>query len=461
LQVPKLEQDIGIEVYATSAAGIGGVIRESVEGFVVEEILVDGSKAETSPSEGSVDRQVLGSSQVRSPHLLCVLVKRNWDTLMAVRNVAERLGVGVNCVHFAGLKDAKAITAQHVTIDEASVEDVRKVNLTDIDLRPVGYLRRPLSSYFLLGNSFRVTISQIGHDKATIRKHISETIGQLGDLGGAPNFYGHQRFGTSRPITHLVGKALVKGDFEKAAMLFLAQPFPDEHPESRHARERLRKTRDFRKASEEFPRQLRYERAMLRRLVEKPDDFVGAFRMLPARLRRLFPQAFQSYLFNKSLSKRIVDGLPLNRAEAGDYVVGVEHSGLPAAGMFKVTTTENLSETNNAMQAGKMRLALPLVGYKRHPSKGAQGNIVWKILEAETVKPEDFKISALPEASSKGELRTAITPINGLALEEASAYVNDPSKHKTTLSFMLLRGSYATAVLREMMKPQNLIQAGF
>ncbi len=452
---------MGIGTYATSTTGLGGVIRENVEDFVVEEVLVDGSKAEISLSEGHVDRQVLGSSQTRSSHLLCVLVKRNWDTFMAVRNVAEQLGVGVDRVHFAGLKDAKAVTAQHVTIDEASVEDIEKVNLTDIDLRPVGYLRHPLSSFYLLGNSFRITISHIGHDEATIRKLIQATTAQLADIGGAPNFYGHQRFGTARPVTHLVGKALVKGNLEEAAMLFLAQPFPDEHPESKHTREQLRETRDFKKALEEFPRQLRYERAMLRRLAEKPDDFVGAFRTLPARLRWLFPQAYQSYLFNKSLSKRIADRLPLNRAEAGDYVVGVERSGLPAVGMFKAVTAESLLETNSAIQAGKMRLALPLVGYKQQPSKGVQGEIERKILEAEAVKPEDFKISALPEASSKGELRTATTPINGLALGEVSPNPNDSSEYRVTLSFTLLRGSYATVVLRETMKPQNLIQAGF
>jgi tRNA pseudouridine13 synthase len=183
--------------------------------------------------------------------------------------------------------------------------------------------------------------------------------------------------------------------------------------------------------------------------------------MLPARLRRLFPQAYQSYLFNKSLSKRITDGLPLNRAEAGDYVVAVERSGLPAIGMFKTATAENLAETNSAIQAGKMRLALPLIGYKQQPSKGAQGEIERRILEAEDVKPQGFKINALPEASSKGELRTATTPIKNLTPEQASSHPNRPSKHRATLSFTLFRGSYATVVLREIMKPQNLIQAGF
>ena len=39
LSVPEIEKLLGIEVYATKTAGIGGVIRESVEDFVVEEVL--------------------------------------------------------------------------------------------------------------------------------------------------------------------------------------------------------------------------------------------------------------------------------------------------------------------------------------------------------------------------------------------------------------------------------------
>ncbi len=461
MQVPTLERDMGIEVYATNTQGLGGAIREHVEDFVVEELLVDGSKAEINPSENRGEHQVLGSSQIKSVHLLCVLVKRNWDTFMAMRNVAKQLDISVDRVHFAGLKDAKAVTAQHVTIQDASVGDVQNVNMRDIELRPVGYLRHPLSSYYLLGNSFRITISQIGHDETAIQNQISETTAQLAQAGGASNFYGHQRFGTTRSITHLVGKALVQGNPEHAAMLFLAEPFPDEHPDSKHAREQLRETRDYRKALETFPKQLRYERLMLKRLTEKPDDCVGAFRMLPQRLRQLFPQAYQSCLFNKSLSHRIANGLPLDKAEAGDYVVNVERSGLSVIGMFKTATADNLSDINKAIETGKMRLALPLIGYKQRPSQGTQGEIEKLILEAESVKPEDFRIKALPEASSKGELRTATTPINNFTLEQITEQPSDHSKHKVMLSFALLRGSYATVVLREIMKPQDLIHVGF
>jgi tRNA(Glu) U13 pseudouridine synthase TruD len=74
LRVPRIDRLIGIEVYATETAGVGGVIRESVDDFVVEEVLVDSSKAKI---EGSAESQVLGASTSLQRYLLCVLVKRN------------------------------------------------------------------------------------------------------------------------------------------------------------------------------------------------------------------------------------------------------------------------------------------------------------------------------------------------------------------------------------------------
>src|SRR3972149_1748915 len=157
------------------------------------------------------------------------------------------------------------------------MEDISKVNVKDIEIRPVGYVRDKLSLYYLLGNNFTIRIQAIKGSESTIEKRITETTRELETIGGIPNFFGHQRFGTTRSITHLVGKAIVKGDFEEAAMLFLAKPSVYEHPASRKAREELKASRDFKQALQNFPKQLRFERLMLRHLVEKPDDFVGAF----------------------------------------------------------------------------------------------------------------------------------------------------------------------------------------
>jgi tRNA pseudouridine13 synthase len=178
-------------------------------------------------------------------------------------------------------------------------------------------------------------------------------------------------------------------------------------------------------------------------------------------LRELFPQAYQSYLFNKFLSRRISFGLPLVRAEVGDYVVNVERSGLPMLAMHKVVRAEALKEINKAIEAGKMRLAIPLVGFRQHTSLGVQGEIEKQILEEEGINQESFKISAMPEITPRGELRTAVTPLNNFSLDEISKDSTNRSKYEAKLSFTLYRGSYATVLLREIMKPSNPIKAGF
>jgi tRNA pseudouridine13 synthase len=455
LPVPDLDKLLGMEVYASTTAGVGGVIKGVVDDFVVEEVLVDGTKANVN---GVVPNKILGSSLQKQRFLLCVLVKRNWDTFIAVKNVAKSLGVSQNCVQFAGIKDAKAVTAQHVTIEGASMEDAAKVNVKDVEVRPVGYIREMLSLFYLLGNNFTITIKSMQTPASAAQEIITQTMQQLTAVGGIPNFFGHQRFGTTRPITHLVGKALIRGDFEEAAMLFLGKPSPFEHPASRQARQNLQETRDFRQASENFPKQLRFERLMLSHLADNPSDFTGAFQKLPPKLQALFVQAHQSYLFNRFLSMRMKQGLPLNEAVVGDYVVGVERSGLPVTSVAKVATAENLREVNGQVAAGRMRVALPIFGVKQKLSTGVMGEIERGVLGEEEVKAENLQVNVLSRVGGRGGLRAAVTPVRDFQLQNVAS---EGEGCQATLRFMLLRGSYATILLREIMKPTQPINAGF
>ena len=452
-----LDKQLGIEVYASKSLGIGGVIREAVDDFVVEEVLADGSKASVN---GAVAGRVLGSTLQKQRYLLCVLVKRNWDTFIAIKNVAKQLGVDQRRIQIAGIKDAKAITAQHLTIEDGLIEDASKVNVKDIQIYPVGYLREALSLYYLLGNIFTIKIKAIKYKESTVETRISQTHAELEALGGIPNFFGHQRFGTTRPITHLVGKALVRGNFEEAAMLFLAKPSVHEHPASRQARQELQSTKNFKQALENFPKQLRFERLMLNHLADKPDDFIGAFQRLPVKLQELFVQAHQSYLFNRFLSERVKHGYSLNKAEVGDFVVAVERSGLPLNSMAKNVTAETLDGVNEQIKAGKLRVALPIVGVRQKLSQGVMGQIEKEVLEEEEIKLENLRINALSRIGGKGGLRTAVTPIRDFKLQNVLANAGGKDC-QAELSFMLLRGSYATVVLREIMKPKSPITAGF
>ncbi len=458
MPVPKIDKALGIGVYVTDTLGIGGGIRNAVEDFAVEEVLVDGSRASIA---ATAESHALRASLDRQEFLLCILVKRGWDTFLALKTIAQQLSIRPEQISIAGIKDAKAVTAQHITIEHGVMEGVAKVNIKDIEVRPVGYFRDKLSPYYLLGNNFRITINAINLTEPTVTRRITATKKQLEAAGGIPNFFGHQRFGTTRPITHRVGEAIVKGSFENAAMRFLAEPSAYEHPASRQAREALQSTGDFRQALQDFPRQLRYERLMLAYLVEKPCGFVGAFKRLPVKLQALFVQAYQSYLFNRFLSERLLNGFTLNRAEVGDYMVNVERSGLPMIRAGKIVDAAALAETNEALKAGKMRVALPIVGVKQRLSQGVMGQIEAQILEEEGVKPEDFTVYAVPELSGRGGLRAIASPIKNFSTSNISKTAADPKVHQATLEFMLPRGSYATVLLREVIKPKNPISAGF
>jgi len=442
---------MGIEVYATKTGGIGGRIRESAEDFVVEEVLVDGSKASVT---GVVPPRVIGSTLSKQRFLLCTMVKRNWDTFIAIKNVAKSLDIDQSRIQFAGIKDAKAVTAQHITIDNMLAEDAAKVNVKDVSVHPIGYIRERISLFYLLGNNFTITIKNLAALEAEVKMQIDQTISELAALGGVPNFYGHQRFGTTRAVTHVVGKALMAGKFEEAAMLFLGNPSVHEHPLSRKARQELQDSRDFKKASETFPQQLRFERLMLLHLAQYPDDYVGAFQRLPPKLQALFVQAYQSYIFNRFLSERFKAGLPLNEATVGDFVVGVERSGLPLTTIVKTATAETLAQINVQIKAGKLRVALPFFGLKQKMSGGIMGEIENHVLTQEGVEVGDLWANELSRVGGKGGLRTVLTPLKDFKLQTVSS-------GGTTLNFTLLRGCYATVVLREVIKPTDLIATGF
>ncbi len=452
-EVPNLEADFGIEVYASKSLGFGGIIRTFPEDFVVEEVLTDGSKA----SVNVADIKSLSSGFGR--YIICVLVKKGWDTFAAVRTIAQQVGIDPERISIAGIKDARALTAQHISIGGVSLEKVLWVRLENASVVPTRFSSEKISSKVLFGNQFDITVKAINCTAEMARQRIQETRKNLEFLGGVPNFFGHQRFGTIRPFTHKVGRCIVKDEYEEAALIFLSEPSIHEHRRSARARERLRETRDYRDCLRFFPRRLVYERLMLLHLSKYTNDFLGAFRKIPRNLRVFFVQAYQSYLFNRFLSERMKRGLSLSMAYPGDYLVSLDEKGLPTDN-FKMTEFSEVSEINEAISRKKIAVALPLVGYDQGVSKGTQGQIETNILEEEKVHPEDFRLKEMPEASATGGLRNALAPLLDfdVSIEENSASQNNIA---VKFRFMLHKGSYATVVLREFMKPIDLVEAGF
>jgi tRNA pseudouridine13 synthase len=246
-----------------------------------------------------------------------------------------------------------------------------------------------------------------------------------------------------------VGEALVRGKIEEAVFIYLAQPFPGELERTRVTREKLWVTRDIPAALKEFPEYLYYELAMLNFLVEHPGDYAHSFDVLSLNLKRLFVHAYQSYLFNRILSRRLAAAMPLHRAVEGD-VVCFAKEGLPDMDRVQKVTPENREAIDRLTGRGRAFLTLPLIGFETAIGEGAQGEMERSILREEGISPENFKVLENPDLGSRGTRRAALCPVKPqIRVEE----------NRVELQFVLPKGSYATVVLREYMKSLDVIKS--
>jgi len=227
---PKEESVVGIEVYKSHTPGIGGRIKQIPEDFIVEEISPKRVVYEAGRDLG-IEQGKEGS------YLHLTLEKYNWDNLRAIKELSRYLHISPKRIGFAGTKDKKALTTQRVSVYQKKIADYADLKIKDMVFRDPSYSEDSIGLGNLYGNRFTVIIRDLAGDEGSLRKDAGEIISEL--RGQVPSFYGTQRFGTTRPITHLVGRELLRGDFKAAVMVYLAMDFPGEDEGIRNASIRL------------------------------------------------------------------------------------------------------------------------------------------------------------------------------------------------------------------------------
>jgi tRNA pseudouridine13 synthase len=433
---PEFEHRIGIWFYATKAAGIGGTIKAIPADFCVREV--------TNRTEGT-----------EGNYLIAELTKENWDTHNVVREISRRLRVSRNRIGFAGTKDKFAVTTQKISIWDTAESELDRVNIADVSLKPIGRSNKAVSLGDLYGNEFEIVIRAIEGSKEAITEKIGTITNELETAGGMPNFFGIQRFGMSRPITHVVGRHLIHGQVKEAVLSYISDIFPEESEEAKHARS-LCKDGDLKECLKQMPLFLRYERAMLNELIKSGGEELGeaqfraAFAVLPKNLQKLFVHAYQAYLCNFVLSHRMKHGLPFNEAMVGDVVCFHDERGLPDTDKVENVTEAKLAGINRLIRRGRAFVTAPIFGAESELAEGVEGEFEHNVLEDEGVELTNFYLEKLPELSSKGTRRPVLVPIT------LDAAISDdelnPGRCKAVLEFFLPKGSYATVLLREYTK---------
>ena len=191
-----------------------------------------------------------------------ILKKANHTTVGALEILSKKFRIPLKHFGFAGNKDKNAVTEQKISVFRGS-KSFENVGFNNIELKYLGSGKNPISLGGLEGNEFIITIRNLDDN------HIKKIKILQNKKLKIPNLYGPQRFSKNN---HLVGKAIIKRDFKKAAGFILENSGIIED-----------KIQNY--------------------LTKNKNNYIEALRLIPLKTRRLFVHSYQSFLFNKIVEK--------------------------------------------------------------------------------------------------------------------------------------------------------------
>jgi tRNA pseudouridine13 synthase len=438
LNAYSFEKDMGIDFFITDTIPLFGKIKYKLDDFVVEEILRDGTIL-SSESRSELNLPNKGK------YLHIVIKKRNITTHDVMLAFMHKFRLKLSDIGVFGIKDRRAIAVQCLSLRNVRVEDIITIKSKKFEILSYAYAFGPIRLGHHLGNHFKIIIRDVRLNENT----IIENIEKFKKYDFIPNYFGYQRFGIPRPVTHRIGEALVKNNYEKAVEELIGTIDPLENERRIIARKIFLDTHDPKETLKYLPEELLYEKIVLEHLLHYPNDFQGAIGKLPVPALRLFIEAYSSYLFNRFLSARIAN--KIFNIEEGDLVSPLD-AGLP---VFYVATVGNGMSKKRAeelISKDKVAIVLPVLGYKTKFSGGVMGDLIREILINEGIRPSDFKIWLNKKfIGLKGSYRRIdLKPLINIEYKVIDDEIFNTKAIQ--LRFALYRGCYATTYLRELMK---------
>ncbi|MEA2736159.1 MAG: tRNA pseudouridine13 synthase, partial [Humisphaera sp.] len=262
--------------------GVGGVIKQRAEDFFVQEIPLYEPSGE-------------------GEHVYCEIQKINLTTFDAVQQIARALNVPTREIGYAGMKDARAISRQVLSIWGTTPEAVMALRLPNLSVLWAARHGNKLRLGHLAGNRFAIKIRDVDPMKVTTLRPLVDLI----ERRGMPNYFGEQRFGR-RGDNDKLGAALIRDDNEALLKLLLGTPNGEVDDQFSFAARRAFDARDNAASMKAWPRRAGMERRILARLM-KTHRPSAAVRAVDEKIRRLWVSALQSRVFNDVVARRIDD----------------------------------------------------------------------------------------------------------------------------------------------------------
>ncbi len=342
------------------------------------------------PEDFIVEELPLYEPSRTGTHTYFAIRKRNLSTIEVINRIARELRIHTRDIGYAGLKDKNAVTTQVLSVEGVTPEQVLRIEQPAIEVLWAERHTHKLRVGHLRGNRFKLTLRDMSHDTLT---QINAVMDRL-VTEGVPNRFGVQRFGNKND-SHLIGKALVKADWEAVKCYILAN---DGVPEQKFER--------------------------------KPVETV--VNAIPHKLRRLYLSAYQAHLFNRVLEARMPH---LGKLLEGD--IAVKHSNGAPFLVEQATIEQSRADAFEISPSG------PIFGYKMRMPSGDVRDLEISVLADEGVRLEEFrKVAGIRLSGTRRPLRMPIQ------LHEVSTVGNN---FGVRLGFTLPAGGYATVVLEELL----------
>ncbi len=414
--------------YITTTKGLGGRIKQLPQDFIVEESGLNYTTSVKYLPDKKIEtiewKDVFEKRKQGEDYLILDMEKHNLSTMHAISEMSRFLRLSKSRFGYAGLKDKRSISSQRISLYDPAIERLSKFYFKDIKTYNPSWSSQKIDIGDLEVNKFTITIRQItSFTKQEIIDIIEKAILEINQKG-LINYFGEQRFGGAREITAKVGKALLYKNYKEAVLLYLTSPSEYESEEMIFARKDILDTKDFKKWSSSFPSKSGFEVTMLNHLANNPDDYLGAFKALSKSMQYLFLHAYQSFLFNEIINLRIDKGYSTQEIE-GDKIID-----------------------------GKINLQL--FGHDSKFLEGKAGEVEKEIFKKERIDFKHFFNRDYSVLSCKGDFRPLITFPKDLKLISVEEDDLNLGQMKATVSFVLDKGQYATVLIREIIKLENI-----
>ncbi len=365
-------------------------------------------------------------SSEKDEHTVFLLEKQEIDTFDAIRMIAKSLRISLFEIGYAGLKDKHALAKQYISIPTRY--HVHDMKMDTLALRFVGYHRKKIKIGDLAGNRFTITVRDVNeHELADVSARAA-TI----PTSGVPNYFDSQRFG-SVIGNEFIGKHVIDKKYEQAVKQYLTAY---QKSETKKIKDEKRKILT---SWADLSAMRVYNKAFAAVIKEylKTKSWLAAYKKIPAHLREMFVNAYQSFLWNECVKEVLKNVVEKKKLYSVNYAIGalLFYTHLSEQERQKIPSTfQTLSDTATFSEAEQQVVDSVLskqeITLQNLAIESETGNFFKTRARPVLLIPTDFTISnpANDEINSKGNTR----------------------RYKIQVSFSLPKGSYATIVTKRL-----------